>query len=85
MNPRQLIHEKVNDKQLNKNLEYVMYQLQGNRKKLISERYGDWEALREEGKKVKQYALSHLPELLEKFEKNATANGIKVHCASNHD
>ena len=85
MNPRQLIHEKVNDKQLNKNLEYVMYQLQGNRKKLISERYGDWEALREEGKKVKQYALSHLPELLEKFEKNATANGIKVHWASNND
>ena len=62
-----------------------MYQLQGNRKNLLAERYGDWEALREEGKKVKQYALSHLPELLEKFEKNATANGIKVHWASNND
>ena len=42
MNPRQLIHEKVNDKQLNKNLEYVMYQLQGNRKNLLAERYGHW-------------------------------------------
>lgn len=81
MDHRKLIHEKVNDKQLNKNLEYVMNILQTNRRNLINERYNDWESLREEGRKVKQNTLSRLPELLERFEKNAEKNGIKVHWA----
>lgn len=81
MESRSLIHEKLNDAQLRKNLNFAMEMLQTNRKKLLKERYGDWEALREEGRKVKQNALSRLPELLERFEANATKNGIQVHWA----
>lgn len=81
MEARELIHEKLSDSQLRKNLNFAMEMLQTNRKKLLKERYGDWEALREEGRKVKQNALSRLPELLERFEQNATKNGIKVHWA----
>ena len=82
MNSVELISEKLNDTQLRKNLDFAMGMLQTNRKKLIKDRYGDWEALREEGRKVKQNTLSRLPELLEKFESNATRNGIKVHWAN---
>ena len=65
-------NEKLNDEQLRKNLEFGMSLLQGNRKKLLKERYPDWESLREEGRKVKQNTLSRLPELLERFEQKAT-------------
>lgn len=82
MEARELIQEKLNDSQLRKNLNFAMDMLQTNRKKLLKERYGDWEALREEGRKVKQNVLSRLPELLERFEENASKNGIKVHWAS---
>lgn len=82
MNSQELISSKLQDKQLRDNLVFGMGLLQGNRKKLIKERYGDWEALREEGRKVKQNTLSRLPELLEKFEQNAKKNGMQVHWAS---
>ena len=82
MNSVELISEKLNDTQLRKNLDFAMGMLQTNRKKLIKDRYGDWEALREEGRKVKQNTLSRLPELLKKFEENASRNGIKIHWAS---
>ena len=45
MNTTQLINEKLNDEQLRKNLEFGMSLLQGNRKKLLKERYPDWESL----------------------------------------
>ncbi len=38
----------------------------------------EWEQLRENASKVKEYVLSHLDELLVTFEKNAKANGIEV-------
>lgn len=82
MEAKELISEKLNDSQLRKNLNFAMNLLQANRKKLIKERYSDWESLREEGRKVKQNTLSRLPELLERFEENATRNGIKVHWAN---
>ncbi|WP_104697966.1 MULTISPECIES: LutB/LldF family L-lactate oxidation iron-sulfur protein [unclassified Helicobacter] len=83
MKTSDLISEKLNDTQLRKNLHFAMDMLQTNRKKLIKDRYRDWETLREEGRKVKQNTLSRLPELLEKFEANATKNGMQVHWASN--
>lgn len=82
MEPSKIISEKLNDSQLRKNLHIAMHMLQANRKKLIKERYKDWESLREEGRKVKQNTLSRLPELLEEFEANATKNGMQVHWAS---
>lgn len=41
----------------------------------------DWEALRNEAAEIKRHALSNLGELLEEFERNATARGIRVHWA----
>jgi L-lactate dehydrogenase complex protein LldF len=41
----------------------------------------DWERLREAAEGIKAHALSRLPELLEAFERNATAHGAKVHWA----
>jgi L-lactate dehydrogenase complex protein LldF len=44
-------------------------------------RFGDFEALREQGRAIKDYALSHLDELLETFERNVEARGGTVHWA----
>jgi L-lactate dehydrogenase complex protein LldF len=43
----------------------------------------EWEQLRETAARIKQYTMDHLAELLEQFERAATANGIKVHWAAN--
>ena len=69
------------DMQLRENLKSSMDTLKTNRKKLIENRYHDWESLRELGKQIKQKALKNLPELLEKFEYNAKTNGMQVHWA----
>jgi L-lactate dehydrogenase complex protein LldF len=45
------------------------------------ERYGDWESLREQGRAIRDYALSHLDTLLETFERNVIARGGQVHWA----
>lgn len=44
-------------------------------------RYGDWEALREQGRSIRDYALTHLDTLLETFERNVIARGGQVHWA----
>ncbi len=41
----------------------------------------EWEALREAAAGIKAHTLSRLAEYLEEFERNATANGVKVHWA----
>lgn len=51
-----------------------------SRRKSI-ERFGDFEALRDAGRDIRNYALSHLPELLEEFERNVQARGGHVHWA----
>lgn len=79
---RAIIHQKLNDSQLRKNLQSVMQTLKKNRKNTIAARYNNWEELRELGRRVKQNALANLPALLEKFEQNAIKNGFKVHWAS---
>ncbi len=71
----------LGDSQLRQNLKSCMDTLKVNRKKLIANRYYDWEGLRELGKEIKQRALSNLPNLLETFEKNAQRQGIKIHWA----
>ena len=78
-----VIHQKLNDSQLRKNLQSVMQTLKKNRKNTIAARYNDWETLRELGRRIKQNTLANLPTLLEKFEQNAIKNGFKVHWASN--
>jgi L-lactate dehydrogenase complex protein LldF len=44
-------------------------------------RYGDWEALREQGRSIRDYSLTHLDTLLETFERNVIARGGQVHWA----
>ncbi len=44
-------------------------------------RFGDWEGLREQGRAIRDYALSRLDTLLETFERNVKARGGHVHWA----
>ena len=41
----------------------------------------EWEALRQAASTLKTHAMSRLGELLEEFERKATANGVQVHWA----
>lgn len=50
-----------------------------------SARYGDFEALREAGRAIRDYSITHLDTLLETFEKSVVARGGKVHWARNAD
>lgn len=77
----EIVHNKLNNKQLRKNLKSVMTTLKQNRKNTIASRYTNWEELRELGRKVKQNSLSKLPTLLENFERNAIKNGLQIHWA----
>ena len=43
----------------------------------------EWENLREAASLIKKHTVSHLADYLEKFEENATRNGINVHWADN--
>lgn len=45
------------------------------------ERFGDWEAMRETGAAIKDYALANLDSLLETFEASVLRNGGHVHWA----
>lgn len=43
----------------------------------------EWETLRETASQIKAYTVSHLADLLEEFERNATGLGVHVHWAKN--
>jgi L-lactate dehydrogenase complex protein LldF len=45
----------------------------------------DYQQLRDEARSVRQYAIEHLPELLEQLEENLVANGCEVHWARDAD
>ena len=45
------------------------------------ERFGDWEALRDQGRAIRDYALSHMDTMLERYERAITARGGHVHWA----
>ena len=53
----------------------------GHGRELAAARFGDFEALREQGRAIRDYALAHLGTLLEQFERNVTARGGHVHWA----
>lgn len=42
----------------------------------------EWEEMRELASRIKQHTLANLDHYLEEFERNATANGIHIHWAS---
>lgn len=49
------------------------------------QRYGDFESLREAGKAIRDYAVTHLDELLVTFEASVNARGGTVHWARDAD
>ncbi len=58
----------------------TLWLVRGKRDRL-SKQIPEWEQLRDAASALKLYSNSHLPELLEQFEANATANGAIVHWA----
>ena len=58
----------------------TLYMVRAKRDRL-SHAIPEWEELRHTARDLKLYSNSHLPELIEEFEKNATANGCHVHYA----
>ncbi|MBZ7935599.1 iron-sulfur cluster-binding protein [Campylobacter sp. B0100352/1] len=77
----QIVHIKLNDKQMQENLVNAMHTLQTNRFKVIDAKFNDWQGLRSKAKQAKNNALMSLKDRLLEFEKNATANGMIVHWA----
>jgi L-lactate dehydrogenase complex protein LldF len=45
----------------------------------------NWESLRESAHQVKAFSIAHLADLLEEFEKKATANGMKIYWAETEE
>lgn len=58
----------------------TLWMVRAKRDKLAME-IPEWEDLRELSAKIKMHTISHLDEYLEKFSKNAEANGAIVHWA----
>lgn len=52
---------------------------------LVVEKVLNWESLRESAHQIKARSIAGLADLLEEFEKNATANGMKIHWAETEE
>lgn len=66
--------------QMRRNLGHATRTIRDKRDIRVSE-VPDWEQLRQSASSIKNYAMSHLPELLEQMEANVTARGGVVHWA----
>ena len=66
--------------QMRRNLGHATRTIRDKRDIRVSE-VPDWEELRTSASSIKNYAMSHLPELLEQMEANVTARGGIVHWA----
>ncbi|CDK99026.1 putative amino acid dehydrogenase containing NAD(P)-binding domain and ferridoxin-like domain [Magnetospirillum gryphiswaldense MSR-1 v2] len=73
-------HDALNNPQLRRNFRRAMDGLMSKRAVQFADQ-DDWAALRARGAAIKARALARLPDLLEEFERKATANGIIVHWA----
>ncbi|HWD48571.1 MAG TPA: lactate utilization protein B [Rhizomicrobium sp.] len=69
----------LHDEKLRTALERLKTHFQQGRADAIARFGGDWEALREQGRAIRDYSLTHLDTLLEQFERNVTARGGHVH------
>ncbi|MGD0192533.1 MAG: LutB/LldF family L-lactate oxidation iron-sulfur protein [Rhizomicrobium sp.] len=75
-------HDALNDESLKPALGRLKTHFALGRAYAVS-RYGDFEAMREQGRAIRDYALSRLDTLLETFEGRVTARGGHVHWARN--
>ncbi|GMV82079.1 MAG: (4Fe-4S) cluster-containing protein [Planctomycetota bacterium] len=73
-------HRALNDERLQRALTGATGRFVSHRAHAVSER-PDFEALREQGRAIKQEALDRLPQLLEEFEEQVVARGGRVHWA----
>jgi L-lactate dehydrogenase complex protein LldF len=81
--PRRFVeasHEALHDPRLKQALGRIKTHFQSGRSRAAT-RYEDFEGLREQGRAIRDHALSHLGELLETFERNVTARGGHVRWA----
>ena len=74
------VHAALGDKRLKAALSRLKTHFSVGRRRSI-DRYGDFEALREAGKSIRDYAIGNLDTLLESFEKSVVARGGHVHWA----
>jgi len=70
----------LGDTQLRANLRNATRTIRARRAQVVAE-VPDWEALRRQGEAIRQQALDHLDELLERFEERFSAAGGTVHWA----
>src|SRR5450759_1655856 len=70
-------HDKLNDRELQKNLGTFKTRFVGARARSITE-LDDFEGTRAAAKEIRQRVLDNLDTYLELFEENATANGATV-------
>ncbi|HEY3637136.1 MAG TPA: LutB/LldF family L-lactate oxidation iron-sulfur protein [Rhizomicrobium sp.] len=73
-------HEALQDPQLRPALARLKTHFAHGRS-MAAARFGDFEALREQGRAIREHALSHLDTLLETFERNVTTRGGHLHWA----
>jgi L-lactate dehydrogenase complex protein LldF len=76
-NAKQAVH----DSQLRRNVRNATATIRERRAGLVAET-PDWQELRHAGAAIKDDVLHHLDRYLTEFERNATANGARVHWAS---
>jgi L-lactate dehydrogenase complex protein LldF len=81
---KQRIAGALNDRQLRNNLRSAMDGLRVKRQAVFDDAE-ELAALRRHGNAIKARALSRLPELLERLERQCTRNGIQVHWAETTD
>jgi L-lactate dehydrogenase complex protein LldF len=87
VDPRQFkarTREAVDDPHLRQSFRSAMDFLQAKRRGHF-ENTAAFEALRGVGEAIRQYSLSRLPELLQRFETNTQAQGVQVHWAATPD
>ena len=77
MHFKERAHVKMNDEQLQRNLQKIKGKFVAKRRESITE-LDDFEGTREAGKAVRNRALENLDVWLEMFEKNAAARGATV-------
>jgi len=73
------VRQALGDEALRTALDRATEQLSGRRADAMAA--VDAPRLRDEARRIREYAIDHLPELLEQLERNLTANGCQVHWA----
>jgi L-lactate dehydrogenase complex protein LldF len=70
----------VRDTQMRRNVRHATEVIQNKRASVVGER-GDWQALRESGKRLREHAIRHMDFYLIEFERNCIGAGGHVHWA----